>query len=168
MKKLLLLLVCVNVFLFSCQEKASSPKSELLEIIKKLRTDEDHEFLMTLRPTDSDLYEIFRDSMYTERAIEYSNKVWNGIDKIPANALGPVNEDDIPVAVSATQDQLLEWSQTDLSMDYIMLCEFLKADVVIYGMQYVDKKGMGTKSRGAFFRVDEKWIFVPQLFRAFL
>lgn len=167
-KKIVVITCLCFAVLVSCKKASNvNPEAELLEIVGKLKVDKNHEFLKTLKPAKEDLYKIFKNKELAEKAIAYSEGKWGVLDNIPDDAMKPLNEDDQVKITYANKAQLKQWKYNGLSQDYVALHEFINDDVVVYGINYFNDKTMDLKSRAAFFRVGNKWIFIPQAFKAF-
>ncbi|TXG39647.1 hypothetical protein [Seonamhaeicola maritimus] len=167
-RNILFVIALYTVFIFSCKKEVSSNlETELLVIINKLRKDKNHKYLKTLKPLDKDFYKIFKDRASAKKAIEYSDKKWDFIDNLPANAMKPINEDDDVVVAMTTKSQLEKSIYNGLSSDYASMAEFLNEDIVVCGFYFVNVDGMHLKSRAAFFNIEGRWIFIPNVFEAF-
>ncbi|WP_282135944.1 hypothetical protein [Seonamhaeicola maritimus] len=167
-RNILFVIAVCTVFVFSCKKNESSnQEAEFLEIINKLKNDKAHEYLKTLRPLEGDFFMIFKDRASAKKAIEYSDKKWDFIDNLPANAMKPINENDDVVVAMATKSQLEKSIYNGLSSDYASMAEFLNEDIVVCGFYFVNVDGMHLKSRAAFFNIEGRWIFIPNVFEAF-
>ncbi len=168
-KKIVCIAVCFGVLL-SCKKETANPKSELSDIIEKLKSDENHQFLKTLRPSEADIFKIFTDKMIADKVLVYSDSKWNTIDNVPHNTMKPGGKDNVCELVPLCQSnsEKAEWGKTNISTNYLMLCGYIKKGIAFYALEYVDSEGESIKSRAAFFRVDGKWVFIPQVYKAFV
>ena len=145
----------------------NSTVEQWYQVISKLRNDVNHNFLKTLRPVTADFELLFLNKDYADKAMTYANTKWDGIDKVPDHSMKPPHDTDKVRLLKATKQDLLASITHGLPEDYSTLGKYLKDDVVVYGLQYVDDNGEEQKTRAAFFYVNDRWIIIPQTFKAF-
>ncbi len=166
MKSNLLIIICLFLCFTSCS-KSGTPEGELRYIVKNLQNDEGFKNLKKLRPSEEDFKKIFVNDEVAKLVSEYSKRRWAVVDDLPVDMMNPNNETDKIAIVSSNKEQLVQWRHKGLPENYTALAEFIKDDVVIYGMKYVNQEGRVIKQRAGFFNVDDKWILIPETFKAF-
>ncbi|WP_345276113.1 hypothetical protein [Litoribaculum gwangyangense] len=141
--------------------------NELFEVISKLRQDTNHNFLKTLQPLQSDFSTIFSNEETAQSVFEFSNGKWVDIDKVSDKSMKPLNSSDQAIIVSANKKELIQGITNGLPEEYKILSNHIKEDVEVYGFQYLNSDGSVQKTRAAFFKVNHRWILIPQTFMAF-
>ena len=164
--RLFLFLLLFNPFIVSAQDIQYNTEGLSL-VVEKLKIDSNHEFLTTLRPTKSDLQALFITNESVEIALKYSDSKWESIHNIPANSMKPINKGDNHAIIRASKKELSNGVSNGLEAGYSILSKYLKDDITVYGLQYLNNDGTPNKSRAAFFYVNNKWIIIPRLFKAF-
>ena len=79
----------------------------------------------------------------------------------------PVSEDATAQMLSCSKADLLNGISNGLPEEYFAMAPLLNDDVSVYGLRYLNATGEEEKLRTAFFRVGEKWVFIPRPFKAF-
>ena len=164
--KVVPVVVTTLLILISCSETTNSSE-ELKTIVEQLKQDSDHQFLKTLRPSESDIKSIFATEEAQELVLAFSNSRWDIIDQVDQNSMKPTSDDATLVILYATKDELINATTNNISEDYMKLAAHLNDAVTLYGIQYLNADGTEQKKREAFFKVNEKWVLIPRAFAAF-
>ncbi|TYA78664.1 hypothetical protein [Seonamhaeicola marinus] len=166
MRHIISLCFCFAFVLVSCKTSLT-PEEELITIVKHLQNDDTHEYMMTLKPAKEDFEHIFINAEIADKVSEYSKKRWAAVQSLPKGIMKPNKDSDKIVIVSSNKTQLEKWNGKGLPEDYVAIAEFIKADINVYGMQYVSEDGTVGKQRAGFFKIGERWILIPQTYKAF-
>ena len=163
------LVIAVAAFLIStnCSRKTVPQTDRLLPVIEDLQTDQNHTFLKTLRPSEADIKAIFKPGEAVQKVVAYSQAKWAVIDKVPEGSMKPQTADAKVVVLTATKAELAQGQTNGLSAEYSQIASHLKANTIVYGLQYQNPDGSEQKSRAAFFNIFGKWIIIPRVFLAF-
>jgi hypothetical protein len=140
---------------------------EIDAILVALAEDEDHAFLATLAPTDPDCAALFRRAEDAELACDYAEAMYAGLDSIPDGAMKPTTEDG-GATVAIASAALIEAGMAHPAFaPYAEITPLLARDALLYVFLFEDGEGRPTKTRGVLARGVDRWVFVPQLQRAF-
>ena len=161
------LLLLILIALFSCKAHEENAITELTAIAVELMDDTAHKYLKTLKPTEEDYALIFNEGESTNIITKYSENKWSGIDNVPDDGMKPLTDDAELKILSATKAELLSGNTNGLPTGYTKLATHLKEGSTIYGIQYLNTDGTEQKLRTAFFKVNDRWIIIPQAFKAF-
>ncbi|TXE15108.1 hypothetical protein FUA26_00965 [Seonamhaeicola algicola] len=167
-RRIVFVFACFGILLSSCKKPQTS-NQELLSIVTKLQTDNDFYYLKTLEPNKEDIKKIVRDSFFIELLNDYSKKIWQNVDLFSKKLMMLENKSDKVAIVASNKMQLVDWRHmTGVPIKYNVLSEFIYDDITVYGLQFIDSEGNLIKERDAFFKVDDKWIFIPEAYKAFI
>ena len=166
MTKHLFLLSFILLFM-SCDGQKNNDISEFEVIVNKLRQDENHIFLKTLKPSPDDCKLIFLEGKSVAKAIVFSESKWVNIDNVSSKSMKPLTEDADLKILSVTKHDLENGATKGFPKDYLILKDHLKDGITMYALQYLNPDDSEQKHRAAFFKVQDHWIIIPQTFQAF-
>lgn len=158
-------LLGVLLLCHSCSEADQSDVAELTKIIDQLKSDQNHTYLRTFIPTFEDLKVVFEEEA-AQQIFEFSEGRFADLDQLPDDAMKPVSEEVTLEIQSATKEDLLGGIANDLEEGYLGMAKYLKDGERVYGFHYLNTAGEVEKSRAAFFKAGEKWVFIPRPFMA--
>jgi hypothetical protein len=150
----------------ACDTIDQSDEAALIEIVEQFQSDQNHAYMRNFIPTLEDCQVIFKKGA-AQKVFEFSEMRFAGLDQLPDDAMKPVSENPSLEIQSATKQELLAGQTNDLEEGYLKMAEHLKDGMSIYGFHYLNVEGEVEKSRAAFFKAGEKWIFIPRPFMAF-
>ena len=141
----------------------------LEKVIENLIRDKDHAFLKTLEPYPWDIMEISGSPEIYEAIIKYSDNRWEMLDKVPDNTLKPESPGDSFKIIKASIEDLKNGRANGLPDEYREMIEQYPHgfSYTIYGVQFLNEDGSIQKTRTAFIYVNDRWIIIPRMFKAF-
>lgn len=160
---LFLFSLCVVV---SCTT-APDLKEELRALALQLQDDADHTLLSTLHPIESDYEVIFRQGLSREQGQAYSEEQWAEIYTLPANIMTPLTEDATLQILAVFSTALRTGRSNEFPEEYYRVAIHLKDEITLYAIQYLNPDGTEQLFRGAFFHIDDRWIYIPQPYMAY-
>ena len=143
-------------------------ENDLTKLVEeRLIPDSNHTFLKTLRPTLEECKVIFKTDEIAAKAFKYSEMKWNTLENVPEDTMKPTSQDS-EIKINRASGAQLEYGLTyGLPDEYLNLGSYLKGDILVFGLEYLNPDDSSQKSRAAFFRSPERWVFIPQTFKAF-
>ena len=141
--------------------------SEIDTILTSLAEDEGHAYLATLAPTAEDCAALFRREEDAELACAYADAMYAGLEGIPDGAMKPTTEDGGATVVFASPALIEAGMAHPAFAPYAPITPLLTPDALLYVFLFEDGEGRTTKTRGVLARGADRWVFVPQLQRAF-
>ena len=159
----LLLLVMV----LSCQNNSIDEVEELRGVANQLKLDTNKVFLSSLQPKEEDLKELFNEGEAADSIIAYSNSRWADISKVPEDSMKPLTDDASLNIISVSKEELEAGKSNGLPEEYIQIAKYLKDEVTLYAIQYLNTDGTEQKMRSAFFKVNDNWMIIPLAYKAF-
>ena len=143
-------------------------ENDLIKLIEeKLLPDSNHTFLKTLRPTLEESKAIFKTDEIALKVFEYSELKWNALENVSENSMKPTSPE-FKIKINRASGAQLDYGLTyGLPMEYLKLGSYLKEEVLVFGFEYLNPDDSSQKSRAAFYRSPERWVFIPQTFKAF-
>lgn len=150
---------------FSCNRTAPNDDTALKGIIEQLKSDSNHTYMRSLIPTLEDCEMVFI-AESAEKVFNYSESRFSELDKLPDNAMKPVTEGATVETQMATKKELEAGTTNDLEEAYSSMAKYLKEGQKVFGFHYLNTEGEVEKSRAAFFKAGDKWIFIPRPFMA--
>ncbi len=150
----------------ACKTADQSDEAALIEIVEQFKTDENHTYMRSFIPTLEDCQAVFT-AEAAQKVFEFSEMRFAGLGQLPGDAMKPVSEGASLEIQVASKEELLDGSTNDLEEGYLAMAEYLQDGEKVYGFHYLNANGEIEKSRAAFFKAGEKWIFIPRPFMAF-
>lgn len=141
--------------------------AEIDALLAKLAEDEGHAFLATLAPTAADCKAIFVRSEDAELACAFADAMYAGLGRIADDAMKPDTEGGGTKVLFANPALIDAGMAHPTFAPYREIAPLLERDTLLYIFLFEDEDGRPTKTRGVLLRGVDRWVFVPQLQRAF-
>ncbi|PQB03689.1 hypothetical protein [Aureitalea marina] len=167
MNRITLTLGLITCLFISCQEDKQDEMAELVGLVDQLKADQNHEILLTLKPSANDIRQIFEGEIAVARVMAYCNLKWGEPDKIPPNIVKPVTEDAELKILVVSKNDLQQGVTNGFPREYLVLANQLKKDIKLYAIQYLNEDGTEQKMRSALFKPSDKWVMIPLTYMAF-
>lgn len=142
-------------------ESAADLSIEMAAIADQLKSDENNSYLKTLKPTAEDLKAIFKENGTYKQMLDYSNSNWKKVDNIPPNAMKPSEEGAKLIIHTLSDEDLKAAKNGGFPIEYLGFAKNVNDGIVFYGMQYLKSDGSEDIFRSAFFKVNDRWVFIP-------
>ena len=165
--KIILSLTCLFICISSCTQSREEINAEFSEIAQKIKNDQNHAYFRTFIPTKEDCRAVFESDSIADQVYEYCVKKFGDINLLPDDRMKPFSMDDEIVILYASKEELLNNTTNGLNDNYLNYAHLLKDEVTLYGFFYVNKKGQEKRIKTGFFKLSDKWIFIPSLWMAF-
>lgn len=146
---------------------AADDQAEIEAILVALAEDEAHAFLRTLAPTPEDCASIFRRAADAELACAYAEAMYAGLEAVSEDSMKPVTESGDTLILRASPALIESGAAHPVFGPYSQLAVRLDPELTLYAFVFVDEEGAPRKSRSVLLRGADRWVFVPQLQRAF-
>ncbi len=162
------IIACCLIFIGvgACSQQPQSVEDQLLSVFKKIKKDRNHDFFKTLEPDEADCQFIFKEE-YVQGALNHSRAAWAQLEQLPEDGMKPETDNAKAKVIAVSKRELQSGVTKGLPKGYTKLSDFINDGVSVYGMQYLNEDGSIQKTRSAFFKAGEKWVFIPFAYQAF-
>ncbi|WP_299277963.1 hypothetical protein [uncultured Psychroserpens sp.] len=167
MNRKIILLGLILISFISCKENENAELTELITVVNQLKTDDNNEFLSTLKPSEKGLRLIFKDGESVNKVIAYSKMRWADISKIPQNSMKPLTENAELKILTVSKSELKSGITNGFPKEYLTIANHLQDGTKLYAMQYLNEDGSEQKMRSVFFKTSDNWMIVPLAYKAF-
>lgn len=140
---------------------------EIEALLARLAEDEDHAYLATLAPTAADCAVLFKRPADAERACAFADAMYARLDVLSDDVMKPATEDGAARVVFASPALIEAGTAHPVFAPYGSVTTLLRPEVTLYAIVFVDADGTPRKARSVLVEGDDRWVFVPQLQRAF-
>ena len=153
----------------ACSPRFTRDRDSLKEVMEKIDTDKNHQYLSTLQPTLEDCKQIFLDEEEAGMAYVYAKDKFSKMDRLPDDAMKAPNPESRRVLLPITKEELVKGGIfVGFSKEYPEFARKLRPGMRLFSVRYEDKEGKEEKTRASFFRIKDKWVFIPRPFMAFI
>ena len=165
MKKTYLLLLVVALINVTSSIAQSDKEKQLTEIAEKLRNDATgNEYLKTLKPSMDDFQKIFISAEDVGEAWMYTEEMYASMN---AGAVKPGAHRSETIVLSVSSADLKAGAKHQMPGGYNWIKDKFKNGITIYGLKFVESGKTSGYSLNAFFYVNNHWVCIPKVYRAF-
>lgn len=150
-----------------CCTPAPDPEAELQALAAQLLSDTGHAVLAALQPKAADYEALFREVPAVNKARAYGEAQWADSRNFTPATLSPLPAGVTLQVITVSSIALQTGRSSDLPADYYRLAPHLKTGTLIYALQYLNPDSTVQQWHAAFFRVADRWVFIPDPYRAF-
>lgn len=167
MKNLKFLILPLILITGACADVNQQEPIPFEKVVENLQKDQDHAYLKTLRPNLEEVKQIFKEDGSAQHAFEFSERKWNGINVFPHDGMKPNQPNSKFEYISLTKEELSRGETNGLPDIYTLLADHLKDGTKVYIFQIINEDGSLYLTRDAFFKLSDKWIFLPNTYQYF-
>ena len=165
MKKPYILILLAVLFSVSTNFAQSDKEKQLTEIAEKLRNDATgNVFLKTLKPTMDDFQKIFVTVDDVGEVWMYTEEMYTSMKE---GAVKPGANRTETIVLNVTSANLKAGAEHQMPGGYNWIKDKFKNGITIYGLKFVEPGKTSGYSLNAFFFVNNHWVCIPKVYRAF-